>query len=49
MTNEKTHLTDAPVEVRGEGMTLADVVRVSRRGARVHLTADAAILERVRR
>ena len=45
MRNENEH----SVEVRGEGMTLADVVRVSRGGARVRLTADAAVLERVRR
>uniref|UniRef100_UPI00359335CD aromatic amino acid lyase n=1 Tax=Desulfococcus sp. TaxID=2025834 RepID=UPI00359335CD len=40
---------EGPVEIRGEGMTLADVVRVSRRGARVRLTEDPAILSRVGR
>ncbi|HEU5098419.1 MAG TPA: hypothetical protein VFU22_05340, partial [Roseiflexaceae bacterium] len=36
-----------PVTVRGDGLTIDDVVRVARRGAAVQLTDEADILRRV--
>jgi phenylalanine ammonia-lyase len=38
---------EAPVTVRGAHLTIPDVVRVARQGARVRLTTDADVLHRV--
>lgn len=37
----------APVSVRGEGLTITDVVRVAHHGSRVLLVDDSDILKRV--
>lgn len=38
----------ATVEIQGDGLTIADVVRVARNNAPVRLTRDATILKRIR-
>jgi len=46
-TTAKTETGGKPVTIRGEGLTIADVVRVARAGKPTRLTDDESVLRRV--
>ena len=48
-TKAETNRNPAPVTIRGEGLTIADVIRVARQGHPARLTDDETVLARVRR